>query len=220
MINKLEVIGLPAAGKSTFYRNYSSYAALFDSDMKKLNLWQKFKCKIVFLKLLAFLLVGETKNCKILLQSRRRLWLLKKLAYRFQFVRKSEFDTPYLEKGLLQPFITDAVEFAKHNSISYYISLLPILPIPKIIIHFDIDANVALERYQGRGIAEPRDLTSSEVERITFSEFKHGEILLKAIVKYYKARGVKIIMLKHDMTEENKTLLCEQIYKYGTKNEK
>ena len=220
MRNKIEVIGLPAAGKSTFYREQSKYALFFDSDIIELDIWKKLKCKILFFKYLSFLLIKDTKNYKIILQSRRRFWLLKKIAYRMQFVKESELAPPYLEKGLLQPLVTDAVEFAKHESIEHYISILSILPIPKAIIHFDIDANVALERYQIRGNVEPRDLTSSEIERVSINEFEHGERVLIAIKKYYSLRKVKIITLKPDMTERDKMLLCEQVDRYGVENEK
>lgn len=212
MKTKIEVIGLPGAGKTTFFKKNNQYASIFNCDrVTELNSRRKLNLRIVFMTMLICYFVRSPELIGFIFSNKHRLWIFKKLAYRMQFLSNKKSSKPHLEKGLLQVILTDAVEHSEHNSTKYYLAFLRLLPKPDTIIHFDIEPQLALQRFKLRGDSEKRDITFSEIQNLDITRFEFGNRVIKAILKHYKSRQVKIITLKQNMELAEIKFLFSQV---------
>ena len=63
------------------------------------------------------------------------------------------------------------MEHSEHNSTKYYLAF--VLPKPDTIIHFDIEPQLALQRFKLRGDSEKR-YNFSEIQNLDITRFEFG----------------------------------------------
>ena len=203
--NKIETIGLPGAGKTTFLRENCKYSSLFSEKRTiKLGIFTKITLRISILSLVFGFLLKNPNFFRHILKNKKPFWLFRKLAYRKLMMKFYDPERPQLEGGLIQPILTDAVEHAYHENHQFYDLILNLVELPDIILFFTNKVDICQSRYMLRGDLEPRELSKSQIQSLKKENFEFGAKVLQTIKT--KATKMKVEIIEIDLDKMGK---CE-----------
>ena len=128
------------------------------------------------------------------------VWLVKKLAYRLAGIRSRPRcgSSLQIDSGLLQPFVSFAIEINRERRCYPLDSLLRIVPMPTFALYVQSSPEVAFTRYMDRG---PRITEAPEILRERFDDGLRVCDLLHNTCEQY-GTNVAVIDVNNEVDEQ------------------
>ncbi|MHA1571315.1 MAG: hypothetical protein ACTSWM_05805 [Alphaproteobacteria bacterium] len=205
---KIEVFGLCGAGKSTIIaRLLPLIAARVGGEISATRPPPPWGPQSLARtgQLLAMALTRKPGALPAFLARRGNWWLPLKLGYRRAALAKLPDDRTHilLDSGILQPFISFAIEWAAQpNQIIPMDALLAALPQATAAIHIHTPTNVAMQRYLTRA----GDADIALADRDWPRHFAAGAFITQAIAKTCQRRDCPVIQIDNEQSPSDTAL--------------
>jgi hypothetical protein len=197
---KVEVIGLPGAGKTTILNRIKEIGV---NDNLKLicdRRYSHYSCLIYFMLFFVKFIALYPKP--LIWQITKLRWLINKLSYRFCSY-KNKYDNSiclFPENGMLMPLISFVVQRDEKNIALNIPSILKFLPKPRAVIVVESNTNTIVDRYSKRGgIKYGGTRKDVIVSDDLYNRFSKGLQVIDEIVNILSVEGVEILKINNEI---------------------
>lgn len=188
---KIELLGLCGAGKTTFITAINSrLVSNTDFGLAYPIVPPISRTVLSLIKILCFGFFTEPINFGRFILNKSNWWLVKKVAFRSAGINYRKNDNFILiDSGILQPFLSFEIEERLSDSKIPFRAILEACVLPKLAIVFIVPPQIALKRYEQRGLSGKGKLIRENSGR----HFNTADELRKNLVEYCIIKNVQII---------------------------
>ena len=201
---KIELLGLCGVGKTTFLKAIKSMlVSNMDLGLAYPIVPPKNYIVLSLIKILYFGFFTDPINFGRFILNKNNRWLVKKVAFRSAGINyRKNNNLILIDSGILQPFLSFEIEERLSDSKIPIRALLEGCVLPKLVIVFVAPPQIAMKRYEQRGLSGKGKLIRENSVR----HFNTADDLRKNLIEYCILKNVRIIEVESSQKFSNKYL--------------